>query len=92
MTSPPFISPPASRLVEISFDGRPLMLPDGANLAAALMAAGVLRFGATADGSPRAPYCLMGTCHGCALTIDDVPQQRSCRTTVRPGLVLRTSP
>jgi hypothetical protein len=92
MTSVPFTSPPAGQLVAVDLDGRPLFLPDGANLAAALMAAGILHFGETADGSPRGPYCLMGTCHGCALTIDNVAQSRSCRRTVRAGLVLRTAP
>jgi hypothetical protein len=92
MTSVPFTPPATDRLVEVTLDGTTIFLPDGANLAAALLQAGVLRFGETADGSPRGPHCLMGTCHACAMTIDDAAQQRSCRATVRAGLILKTIP
>ena len=90
MPMPPFTALPSGRMVKVDLDGQQLSLPEGANLAAMLLAAGILRFGDTAHGSPRGPNCLMGACHGCAMTIDGHAQQRSCRTTVRAGMVLRT--
>ncbi|MEZ4650125.1 MAG: FAD-dependent oxidoreductase [Candidatus Eisenbacteria bacterium] len=37
---------------------------------------------------PRAPICGMGICHECRVTVDGVPQVRSCLTVVRPGMVV----
>ncbi|MCT7655478.1 (2Fe-2S)-binding protein [Oceanimonas sp. NS1] len=41
-------------------------------------------------GQPRAPYCMMGVCFGCELTIDDKPGVRACMTRVRPGMRIDT--
>lgn len=72
--------------VPVTFDGAVLMLPDGANLAAALLAAGVGPFRHTPlSGEPRAPYCMMGACFDCLVQIDGVTRQ-ACLTVVRPGL------
>lgn len=72
--------------VEVSLDGAPLGLPEGANLAAALLAAGVLVFRHTpVSGAPRAPFCMMGACFDCLVEIDGVARQ-ACMIEVTPGL------
>lgn len=64
------------------------MLPDGANLAAALLAAGVDVFRATPiSGAPRAPYCMMGACFDCLIEVSGVTRQ-ACMMQVQAGLVL----
>lgn len=72
--------------VPVTFAGRDLMLPEGANLAAALLAAGITTFRHTpTSGAPRAPFCMMGACFDCLIEVDGVTRQ-ACMLTVEPGL------
>jgi hypothetical protein len=34
----------------------------------------------------RAPYCMMGVCFECLLTINGQPNQQGCLVTVEPGM------
>ncbi|TDX28278.1 2Fe-2S iron-sulfur cluster-binding protein [Rhodovulum visakhapatnamense] len=62
--------------VRVWLDGAPLHLPHGANLAAALLAAGVNTFRGTAcSGAPRAPYCMMGACFDCMIEVEGETRQ-----------------
>ena len=72
--------------VQVSFGGALLDLPEGANLAAALLAAGVDVFRHTpVSGSPRGPFCMMGACFDCLVEIDGVVRQ-ACMIEVTQGL------
>lgn len=80
---------PGAPRVAVTVDGAPMALPAGANLAAALLAAGVTVFRATpVSGAPRGPFCMMGACFDCLVEIDGVTRQ-ACLTEVRPGLAIR---
>lgn len=84
----PFLEIEASSAprVEVRFDGAPLLLPLGANLAAALLATGIERFRDTpVSGAPRAPFCMMGACFDCLVEIDGV-QRQACMIEVAEGL------
>lgn len=75
-----------TNLVRVRFDGQDYHLPDSENLAAALLAAGVRDLRNTAvSGAPRAPFCMMGACFDCIVTIDGTTRQ-ACMTQVRDGL------
>lgn len=77
--------------IPITFNGHPVMVPAGANLAASLLAAGVRRFrNSPVSGDGRAPYCMMGVCFECLLEVDGVPNRQSCLVAVRPGMTVRT--
>ena len=77
------------RHVRVVFDGQDLSLPDGENLAASLLAAGIHRFRETpASGAPRAPYCMMGACYDCLVEIDGIVRQ-ACLVTVQEGMTIR---
>lgn len=79
---------PAAPRVRVTLDGAPLDLPDGANLAAALLGAGVTAFRATpVSGAPRGPFCMMGACFDCLIEVDGVTRQ-ACMMQVRAGLAL----
>lgn len=78
---------PAAPRVAVTVNGRTLSLPDGAPLAAALLAEGILAFGRSPRlEAARGPLCLMGSCFQCAIAIDGVPNQRACRAAVRAGM------
>ena len=81
----------SSRRVTLSFNGEPLSVPAGISVAAALLLSGIERFRATpVSESPRAPYCMMGVCFECLVTIDGVPNRQSCLIDVAEGMQVRS--
>lgn len=85
-TASPFLELEEEPRVRVVFDGTPLDLPGGANLAAALLAAGVQAFRHTAvSGAPRGPFCMMGACYDCLVEIDGIVRQ-ACMTEVAEGM------
>jgi predicted molibdopterin-dependent oxidoreductase YjgC len=78
------------KMVELTVDGTLLRLPEGANLAAALLGFEAFpRRSTVVSGAKRAPYCMMGVCFDCLVEIDGIPNRQSCLETVRAGMVLR---
>ncbi len=87
-TASPFLELAGGPRVDVTWDGTSLSLPDGANLAAALLAAGVDVFRHTpVSGAPRAPFCMMGACFDCLVEIDGVSRQ-ACMLEVTEGMVV----
>ena len=85
-TASPFRELEDAPRVPVEFAGQPLDLPEGANLAAALLAAGVQVFRhSPVSGAPRAPYCMMGACFECLVEIDGVVRQ-ACMLEVSEGM------
>ncbi len=85
------------RLHEVSesyhlvIDGRPVTAAPGDTVATALLLAGVGPFRRTMkSAAPRAPYCGMGVCFECLVTIDGVGNLQACLEPVRDGMVVET--
>lgn len=76
--------------IEITVDGTTVPALAGETVAAALTAAGLRALRQTKDGAPRGVYCGMGVCFDCRVTIDGEAGLRSCLTTVKPGMHIRT--
>ncbi len=76
--------------VTILLDGRSVLVPRDATVAAALLGLGVLAFRASVTGEPRGPLCAMGVCYECRVTIDGRPQERACMTLCRNGMEVST--
>jgi D-hydroxyproline dehydrogenase subunit gamma len=73
----------------ITVNGRAIDAAPSANLAAALLEAGFTPFRNTpVSGAPRMPYCMMGVCFDCLVTINGVPNRQACLEQVRPGMVV----
>ena len=73
--------------VGITVDGRPLEALAGETLAAALWANGIITLGHNQQtGAPRGMYCGIGHCYECRVTVDGVPDVRSCLVPVREGM------
>jgi len=70
----------------LHFEGAPLAACEGESVAAALLAAGIRRFRATASGEPRGPYCGIGVCFDCLVVIDGLANVRACQTAVRADM------
>ena len=75
-------------IVTLRVDGSEVTAYAGESVAAALLAAGIKRFGrsARADG-PRGAFCFMGVCQECLVQIGSASIQ-ACITPVRDGMVI----
>ena len=63
----------------------------GDTVAAALLAAGREHCRTTpVSGAPRGPYCMMGVCFDCLVTVDGVGNRQGCLVTVRTGMTIET--
>ncbi|WP_214106083.1 2Fe-2S iron-sulfur cluster-binding protein [Acrocarpospora catenulata] len=77
--------------VTITVDGRRTTAAAGVSLAAALVGDGrwTLRRNPV-DGGPRGPFCGMGVCLECEVTVDGREAVRACLTRVRAGMRVDT--
>ena len=77
--------------VPVVIDGSTFLARTGDSVAAALLLAGCLECCATpVHGAPRAPYCLIGACFDCLVTIDGQPNRQGCLVPVAPGMRIDT--
>ena len=79
-----------AKQVQLKVNGRPLTVPEGTILAVALAQAGISRFRRSVSGLPRTPFCGMGTCFECRVTINGEPNRRSCQTLCQEGMEVST--
>jgi sarcosine oxidase subunit alpha len=81
----------AGETISLKIDGKDIRARAGDTVAGAMLAAGVDRFRTTpVTDSPRAPYCLMGVCFDCLVTIDGVGSRQACLVPVREGISVET--
>jgi predicted molibdopterin-dependent oxidoreductase YjgC len=77
--------------ISLSIDDRPIRAQAGDSVAAALFAAGIDHCRTTpVSGARRAPYCMMGVCFECLVTIDGVGNRQACLIRVQEGMRVET--
>ena len=77
--------------VLLTIDGKVVAAREGETVAAAMLAAGVDHCRTTPmSGAPRAPYCMMGVCFDCLVTVDGVGNRQGCLVRVREGMAIAT--
>ena len=78
-------------VVEIKIDATTMQVPVDVSVAAALLLSDRIPFRySQAEGSARAPYCMMGVCAECLVTINDAPNQFACQRRVESGMRVQT--
>lgn len=83
----PVLGPRTGKRISFEFDGQPFEAIEGETVAFALWGAGVRVLGRDErHGYARAISCGIGHCYNCRVTIDGVPDVRSCITPVRQGM------
>jgi len=70
-----------------TFEGRTIEAAQGESLAAALLAAGIATFRETRGGEARAPFCGMGVCGECLVTVDGAVR-RACLEYAAEGIAV----
>lgn len=77
--------------VAVTINGKAFDAHAGDSVAAALIAAGVVSVRTSAvSAAPRAPYCMMGVCLDCVVTIDGAGHRQACLVPVRAGMRIET--
>jgi D-hydroxyproline dehydrogenase subunit gamma len=79
-----------SKDIQLSINGKPVVVAPGTVVAAAIARAGVIRFRRSVSGHARGPLCGMGTCMECRVTINGQPHSRSCQTVCIEGMEVIT--
>ena len=77
--------------VTLSVNGKPVRVPPGTLVAAAVAQAGVSSFHTSVRHEPRGPLCGMGVCFECSVTINGQAYCRSCLTLCEEGMEVQTS-
>jgi D-hydroxyproline dehydrogenase subunit gamma len=73
--------------VQIFVDGEAVAARAGDPVSAALLASGRdVRRATGVSGAPRLPYCMMGVCFDCLVTIDGVGNRQGCLVPVVEGM------
>ena len=77
--------------VTIVVDGRPLEANSGEPVLATLIAYGIKKCRTTEKRpEPRWFYCGIGRCTDCVMTVNGVPNVRTCVTEVQDGMIVET--
>lgn len=85
-----YLENPARRQIEILFNGKPCLVASGISVASALLAVTRIFRTTPVSGSNRGPYCMMGICFDCLVTIDGVANQQACLIMVEAGMQIQT--
>ncbi|MGL4441476.1 MAG: (2Fe-2S)-binding protein [Bosea sp. (in: a-proteobacteria)] len=81
----------APATLSITVNGVAATACTGDTVATALLLAGQSVFRHTIrSGAARGPYCAMGSCFECLVTIDGQPGMQACLVPVRNGMVIDT--
>ena len=77
--------------IRVTIDGNAVDARSGDSVAAAMLAAGLDHCRTTpVSGAKRAPYCMMGVCFDCLVTIDGIGNRQGCLVEVREGMRIET--
>lgn len=79
----------AGASLRLTVDGMSVQLRPGETVAAALLLAGH-KAGRTTPvtGAARGPYCMMGVCFDCLVTIDGEGNRQACMVEAKDGMVV----
>ena len=71
----------------IHVEGQAISAREGDTVSAALLASGLdVRRDTAVSGAKRLPYCMMGVCFDCLVTIDGVGNRQGCLVPVAEGM------
>jgi predicted molibdopterin-dependent oxidoreductase YjgC len=77
----------ARQRVTIFVEGTAVDAREGDSVSAALLASGLdVRRATAVSGVARLPYCMMGVCFDCLVTIDGVGSRQGCLVPVAEGM------
>ena len=86
---PKTIQTKTAKSIIITIDGQKARVRSGISIAAAFIEAGIgICRHSLVSGAPRAPFCMMGICFDCLVTVDGEENQQACQLKVRDKMVI----
>ncbi|MFA4646098.1 FAD-dependent oxidoreductase [Pyrococcus kukulkanii] len=83
----PILSFKRGREITIYYKGQPIKAYEGETIAAALHAAGIKTLNySRVKKRPRGLFCAIGKCSSCLMTVNGIPNVRTCITLVEDGM------
>lgn len=77
--------------LNLTVDGQIITALEGETIAAALVAAGIRTFShSVKSGKPMGIYCGRGYCGSCMMTVNKIPNIRTCLTLVSDNMEIKT--
>ncbi len=77
-------------VVTVHIDGQEVVVPEKISIAAALLLQDDSTFRLSpVSGEPRAPFCMIGNCFECLVTVDEKRNQQSCLVEVEDQMRIR---
>ena len=77
--------------IQITVDGKKYSAREGETILAALLANGITVQNISAKmHEPRGYFCGIGRCTNCVMTVNGIPNVRTCVTVVEDGMVIET--
>ena len=75
--------------VTLMIEGERVEAREGDTVAAAMLASDFVHCRTTpVSGAPRGPFCMMGVCFDCLVTIDGSGNRQACLVHVREGMTV----
>lgn len=72
--------------ITIYIDGSPCPAREGDSVATILLKEGHAALHSAPNGTPRGPYCMMGVCFDCMITLEDGRVEQACQIYARDGM------
>ena len=79
---------PPDDIVTIYIDDKPFIAIAGEPVANVLLNEGFSSVHTAPNGKPRGPYCMMGVCFDCMITLQDGRFEQACQTYAEDGIRL----
>jgi len=76
----------SSVTVDFSLNGQQVRVPEGTNVAAAVLLQSAVCRTTVVSNATRGPFCMMGVCFDCLVEIDGVANQQGCQRLVEQGM------
>jgi predicted molibdopterin-dependent oxidoreductase YjgC len=87
----PVLSFRQGKEIHFSFDGKDVVGYEGDTIVSALHALGIWTLSQSAVyHRPRGLFCAIGHCSSCLMTVDGVPNVRSCVTPIKEGMIVES--
>ncbi|MGL4526833.1 MAG: (2Fe-2S)-binding protein [Aestuariivirga sp.] len=81
------LTEPGGEGVRILVEGKPVLARRGDTVTAALIASGLEFTRETVvSGAKRGPYCMMGVCFDCLVTVNGMGNRQGCLVPVEEGM------
>jgi len=82
---------PPAREITLIVDSKAVVAREGDTIASALVAAGWTVFRRTEKrDAPRGVFCAIGKCTDCVMTVNGIPNVRTCVTLVEDNMTITT--